>query len=1090
MVDGKNVINGNTGAIASATVTDGGKGYARYGRESPTLTLSNKSDVAATTTVTLSAQEDDCGLDYWSVQSISITDGGRGYVDGQTLSISLGEGDSVQAAAAGTIKAIRAEPSLVASPADGSSENLIVTLSKTSAAPPMWEVSSVEVSESLGGYVEGQSVEFSGDGVTVVANAVAYVRTNRSEPAITLAIDSAGSGAILTPTLSKVNTEPFEGQTPVALYAWTVDSISISDGGSGYSEGDKITAIIDDGQEIDNKLPGVGGGPFWGEVSKVDGVGAITGVSKISGGYYFKADDVAIRVDLWSGGEYYVGGVLESVAISDGGKYYHENPDLSPYVAEVNVSISQGYAPPGIPDGGQNGTTIITATVDDDTSSATFGEVVSLEVQEGGQNWLGWYWVYGCDCSWIYGEGEGSDYSVVCYRGWDGNGGPTCEYAGFRCWDGEECNYGPLLQLRATSSLKTEVFGSAFAEAPCGIPGVQGGPITGVWGGPALGPAFSQGWAIYGRVSVAADKLTAREYPANATPENDISATCSMVEESHDGYAKYWRVDSVSISSPISGTGIYDGQQVALYSSEYPTVEDVTAKEEEDGLDVNQNSPPARTMAAYGTAEVDVDGNLTAVVITNGGVFYRRVHSTEVAAISPPVTVSIIQHKPSSGSGAAMSATINVDTSSPEFGMIGIDVSSGGEGYLSYASGAGGAVGVQYFGPDQYPTVTASCGGPQESIPPGAEKQTFVTYTATTKVSDCGDFSFEAKNGDSTVSVSPGGTAAFIGSNKCCAGCYVCCEDEPSQVVITLSRSASSGTGLKYGTAPLPLTFDAPVLELCPQSLGGIGAELTANLEQIQVDSDVAYTVASVTIANSGSGFSVGESINVRIIDGLDRGEAAITVASVDADGGITAVNIDDGGVYYNAEIGEANECSIECDADDAELVFDLMQLMSDEECGIEVSRTANTTPGDGAVCHVVSESVAVQVRLGIFASDGTTQYRTCTQNYSGGTGGRMGLIVSQTWTGSAGSFVGGATSDHVFTYRSDDISAQCGDYANWEKNGERKNAYGVNGRLVGIGDMYAHGEVPLFTVDPNNIPSYSAYRVCPDYEVTIDFQA
>jgi hypothetical protein len=94
------------GPLISATVTNGGSGYAELGRESPSLSLGNSSTTAAVVTINYTQSHDDCGRDLWAISSISITSGGDGYVDGQSLSITADSGDTVVAAVSGTIHTV------------------------------------------------------------------------------------------------------------------------------------------------------------------------------------------------------------------------------------------------------------------------------------------------------------------------------------------------------------------------------------------------------------------------------------------------------------------------------------------------------------------------------------------------------------------------------------------------------------------------------------------------------------------------------------------------------------------------------------------------------------------------------------------------------------------------------------------------------------------------------------------------------------------------------------------------------------------------------------------------------------------------
>ena len=77
--------DGQPGPIRAVQLVSGGGGYARYGREPPSLVISGGN---ATFAPTLSKHADDCGLDYWRIDSVAVS-GGSGYTAGQSLSIAL-----------------------------------------------------------------------------------------------------------------------------------------------------------------------------------------------------------------------------------------------------------------------------------------------------------------------------------------------------------------------------------------------------------------------------------------------------------------------------------------------------------------------------------------------------------------------------------------------------------------------------------------------------------------------------------------------------------------------------------------------------------------------------------------------------------------------------------------------------------------------------------------------------------------------------------------------------------------------------------------------------------------------------------------
>jgi hypothetical protein len=83
------------GEILSATVTNGGSGYALPGRAAPTLTASvGGTGSGASLSVTLAQEQDGCGVDYWRVASLSVTAAGSGYTAGDPITFSLGSGDT------------------------------------------------------------------------------------------------------------------------------------------------------------------------------------------------------------------------------------------------------------------------------------------------------------------------------------------------------------------------------------------------------------------------------------------------------------------------------------------------------------------------------------------------------------------------------------------------------------------------------------------------------------------------------------------------------------------------------------------------------------------------------------------------------------------------------------------------------------------------------------------------------------------------------------------------------------------------------------------------------------------------------------
>lgn len=368
------------GPISAVSLTSAGSGYAKLGRVAPTLTVSGGSGTGATFTPTLTSSNDACGVPSWTISSVAVKDG-TGYVDGETLTVTIAEGDTEATAASVIINTTITQPTLTASVATGSGAVLSVTLGENSGSPPTWYVASVSVLDGGSGYTDWDYVEFSSDGVPF-AEATAYILTGRQAPTLSGGVSGTGSGAALTPTLTQF-TDYYTG-----LPYWSVTGFNIADGGAGYSELDPVFITVDDG--IDDSWY-----PFSAFVASVDENGAITDIWIDVGGSFYKSDGVIQSVVLTYGGMYggSDNGVPASVTVQNGGGYYREDASEPPYVADITISITQTAPSDGA--GAE-----ITATVDDDTSSPTFGRITGLTIEDGGADYLAWKWISNACCGW------------------------------------------------------------------------------------------------------------------------------------------------------------------------------------------------------------------------------------------------------------------------------------------------------------------------------------------------------------------------------------------------------------------------------------------------------------------------------------------------------------------------------------------------------------------------------------------------------------------------------------------------------------------------------------------------------------------
>jgi hypothetical protein len=495
------------GPISSVTLTNGGSGYAKFGRIPPTLTFASTGGPSAKVEVNLTKAADACGLPYWSISSIAVTDGGEGYVDGQAISISRGPGDVQQKAATGYITTVREEPEIKAS-ATGTGATFTVAVDKVSSDPDLWTITGVTFTGTGTGFIDGEAVTFSGDDLATVSPATATVVAEAARegvPEVRLTDDSFSSWLLAVMTSNEDDPE-----------TWSVTGCEIAEPGYEVSVGYRVVvASLGTNTYVESS--------FIGTVSEVDENGGIVAVNIEDGGVYYRLSDnnELESINVTDGGEFYKkSGTIGSISISSGGKYHGpEDPTLPPIVADVKGSVSQFW-----PGGGGSGAEI-SATVNDDVSSSGFGKIVSLKLDDGGDNYLGWRWLYGKDCDYVYEDGEDQpmDRTVVCWRertdvsscaNWEDSQN-SCSFIGYQCWPSESeieegfGNSNCFVRLRLSSEINSAILD---LEAPAGVPGRNNGPIIGVFL-ENLNDQFLQGWAFLDENNeVVVPEITAEVY--------------------------------------------------------------------------------------------------------------------------------------------------------------------------------------------------------------------------------------------------------------------------------------------------------------------------------------------------------------------------------------------------------------------------------------------------------------------------------------------------------------------------------------------------------------------------------------------------
>jgi hypothetical protein len=204
------------------------------------------------------------------------------------------------------------------------------------------------------------------------------VNTVRAEPTLFAQAQpgSGGAGAVLVVNVVQSGN------------VWVVNSITVSNGGTGYTDGETFDILPSAGQTVSaaNVTVSVSGGVITGASISDAGeyfldTGVIDTVDVLYGGSYFKDTGVIDSIDISSAGTYYKAlGDIESISLVNGGAFFGEDADAPPLVADITVVLDQ--IDPSAGDGAT-----FTVVVDDDPDSPTFGEITGVTVSNGGDGY-------------------------------------------------------------------------------------------------------------------------------------------------------------------------------------------------------------------------------------------------------------------------------------------------------------------------------------------------------------------------------------------------------------------------------------------------------------------------------------------------------------------------------------------------------------------------------------------------------------------------------------------------------------------------------------------------------------------------------
>lgn len=377
------------GPVVSATVEDGGSGYARLGRAEPVLLLTG----AGAGTVNFGftphsgylVGDVPCNLPYWSLNSATITSNtSSGWEQGQSLTFSRGSDTFEDEPATATAVTNRLPPVLAASAARNINDfgsyippPATLEVSVESNGDETWRVDSVFVMYQGSLYTDGSTLSFSkkpgsgayiGDGITIEEQPVVRVRTHRGAPEYYYTGYSESGGGEPYIQITFDETTSGDGRT-----AYTIGAIELATEGDGFVVGERLQIFFESSPLVVETEPYV-------VVSEVNEYGGVTALTIMNGGVLYVDLGTIDECVVESGGRIYEE-TLVGILVQNGGRYYRENSSLPPLVADVTVTVSQ-------PPESQGSGAELLPIIDTNVQSPTFGKITAISVVNGGQNYL------------------------------------------------------------------------------------------------------------------------------------------------------------------------------------------------------------------------------------------------------------------------------------------------------------------------------------------------------------------------------------------------------------------------------------------------------------------------------------------------------------------------------------------------------------------------------------------------------------------------------------------------------------------------------------------------------------------------------
>jgi len=545
--------------------------------------------------------------------------------------------------------------------------------------------------------VSGSQISFTQSPSSVadkIASAQSISATTRHEEPTLEANISASANVAELPEFEVL----YQQTTYAGKEAWAIQEIQVLSGGSGYGDLSTIAVSLSLG-EGDRKV----------------NFGAAIATGTIQG-------DEIVSVSV-SGTALYAKRLLDSISVSSGGVYYRESPEAPPIVADVlfELSDSQNFFATK---------PLIAGEVDSNPESATFGNVVGLQIEDAGDGVLAWTDSTDHYCNYLSQDISGVPFVLkaatpiplvsICFSASFGTNPPVDATKSFAVlpqavishpqWNGQPTGIKEeWLELKTLSEFSATGLNLALRGRKAPTASAREQDLTG--SGLEVDFQFNQiendqglpAWVISGgsinsggsgyfdgdTASVSADfpgtsnklgliAVKTRAEPQLAVVASSGAAQFSVTIAQESDSPLLWGIQSVSVVS--GGQGYDPGTASVSVDYSYPVIQVSPATLSVQVQSGQITSVSVLSPGAYYTET----GTVNDIEVLDGGEFYEE--DASLPPIVADVQASVVQRNPSSGSGAQLSVGINADPESFEFGRAtGLIVTAEGSGYLLLA---------------------------------------------------------------------------------------------------------------------------------------------------------------------------------------------------------------------------------------------------------------------------------------------------------------------------------------------------------------------------------------------------------------------